>query len=258
MTAGEAYSFTPTASDPEGKSLSFSIANRPTWLSFSASTGRLSGTPSSSAAGEYVEIRIQVSDGRSTATLGPFSITVLDANRPPSISGAPATAAREGQAYEFTPTAVDADGDTLTFAISNRPSWASFNSATGRVAGTPGTGSVGTYSNITISVSDGKLGASLSPFAIAVQQISLGSVTLSWQAPTLRLDGTPLTNLAGYRIRYGTSPGNYPNTRQITNPGVTTLVVDNLPAGTYYFVATAYDSDGRESDFSVVVSKSIS
>jgi hypothetical protein len=258
VTAGQAYSFTPTASDPEGKSLSFSIVNRPPWLSFSASTGRLSGTPASSAVGEYVEIRIQVSDGRSTATLGPFSITVLDANRPPNISGTPPTAAREGQAYEFTPMATDADGDTLTFSISNRPPWASFNSATGRLTGTPGTGSVGTYANITISVSDGALGASLSPFSIAVQQVSLGSATLSWQAPTLRSDGSPLTNLAGYRIRYGTSPGNYSNTRQVANPGVTTIVIDNLPAGTYYFVMTAYDSDGRESEFSAVVSKSIS
>ena len=118
VTAGQTYSFTPTATDPEGKSLSFSIVNRPAWLSFSNSTGRLSGIPASSAAGEYVEIRIQVSDGRSTATLGPFSITVLDANRAPNIGGAPPTAAREGQFYEFTPTATDADSDTLTFSIS--------------------------------------------------------------------------------------------------------------------------------------------
>ncbi len=258
VTVGQAYSFTPTASDPEGRALTFSIVNRPAWLSFSNSTGRLSGIPSSSAAGEYVEIRIQVSDGRSTATLGPFSITVLEANRAPTIAGAPPTAAREGQFYEFTPTAADADNDTLTFSIVNRPAWASFNSATGRLTGTPSPGTVGTYANITIRVSDGTLGASLSPFSIVVQQVSSGSVTLSWQPPTQRTDGSPLANLAGYRIRYGTAPGNYPNTRQIANAGVTTAVIENLPAGTYYFVITAYDTSGGESEYSTVVSKPIS
>jgi len=257
VTVGQAYSFTPTAVDPEGDALSFSIVNRPAWLSFSESTGRLSGTPAASAIGEYVEIQIHVTDGRSTAMLGPFSITVQEGNRAPNISGAPPTAAREGQAYEFTPTATDADGDTLTYNISNRPAWASFDSATGRLSGTPGTGTVGTYANITIRVSDGTFGASLAPFTIAVQQVSSGSATLSWQPPTLRSDGSPLTNLAGYRIRYGTALGNYPNVRQIANAGVTTFVIDNLPAGTYYFVVTAYDSNGGESGYSAVVSKSI-
>ena len=258
VTAGQTYSFTPTATDPEGKSLSFSIVNRPVWLNFNSSTGNLSGLPAASAVGEYIDISIQASDGRSTATLGPFSITVRDANRAPMIGGAPPTAAREGQFFEFTPTASDADGDALTFRISNRPAWASFNSATGRLAGTPGVGTVGTFANITISVSDGTLGASLSPFSIVVQQVSSGSATLSWLPPTQRTDGSPLTNLAGYRIRYGTAPGNYPNTRQIANPGVTKAVIDNLPAGTYYFVVTAYDTSGGESDFSAVVSKPIS
>ena len=105
VTAGQTYSFTPTATDPEGKSLSFSIVNRPVWLNFNSSTGSLSGLPAASAVGEYIDISIQASDGRSTATLGPFSITVRDANRAPMIGGAPPTAAREGQFYR-----VHADG----------------------------------------------------------------------------------------------------------------------------------------------------
>ncbi len=43
----------------------------------------------------------------------------------------------------FTPSANDADGDTLTFTISNRPSWATFNGTTGRLSGTPGASHVG-------------------------------------------------------------------------------------------------------------------
>ena len=257
-TVGEAYAFAPAASDPEGAPLSFTIANKPPWATFSASTGRLSGTPTTAALGVHVDIVIRVSDGRQTAELAPFAIEVGSGNAAPTIAGAAPTAAREGQAYDFRPTAADPDGDPLTFTIANRPSWASFNATTGRLSGTPAAGTVGVYSQITIRVSDGRLVATLPAFSIAVEQASLGSATLSWVAPTTRVDGSPLGNLAGYRIRYGTAPGSYPNQLEIPNPGITSCVVENLPAGTYFFVAVAYDSAGLESESSAPVSKTIS
>lgn len=254
---GEAYQFTPSATDPEGKSLSFSIVNKPPWASFSTSTGRLAGTPSATDEGEYVDISIQVSDGKSSASLAPFFIVVSTDNRAPSISGAAPTTALEGQAYEFKPSAADPDGDSLAFSIVNRPAWATFSTSTGRLYGTPGVGSAGTYRDITIRVSDGVLVSSLPAFSIGVDQVALGSATLSWVAPTQRDDGSPLTNLAGYVIRYGTAPGSYPNQVKIHNPGITSYVIEGLPAGTYYFVATAFDSNGFESQYSGVVSKTV-
>lgn len=257
VNTGQTYSFTPTAADADGNALNFSIVNRPGWATFSSTTGRLSGTPTSSAVGEYIDIRISVSDGSAVVSLAPFSIVVNQSNRAPTLSGTPPTTGREGQAYMFTPTSADADGDTLTFSIANRPSWAAFSASTGRLSGTPPTGSVGTYSNISISVSDGSLTASLPAYSIAVQQVAVGSATVSWQPPTTRTDGTPLTNLAGYRVRYGTSPGSYPNTITLPNGGLTSAVIEDLPAATYYFVATAYDSTGAESAYSAAVSKMI-
>jgi hypothetical protein len=257
VTAGQAYSFTPTASDPDGNALGFSIVNRPAWATFSTGTGRLSGTPTQAQAAQYVDIRITVSDGMASATLPAFTITVETGNRAPTISGSPATSIVEGQAYSFTPTASDADGDTLSFTITNRPSWATFNTSTGRLSGTPGAGTVGTYSNIQIRVSDGTVEAALPAFSITVQQAANGSATLSWNAPTTRTDGSPLTNLAGYRLRYGNSSGNYPNTITIGNPGLTSYVVNNLASGTWFFVLAAYDSGGLESSNTNPVSKTI-
>jgi hypothetical protein len=257
VTAGQAYSFTPTASDPDGNALGFSIVNRPAWATFSTGTGRLSGTPTQAQAAQYVDIRITVSDGMASATLPAFTITVETGNRAPTISGSPATSIVEGQAYSFTPTASDADGDTLSFTITNRPSWATFNTSTGRLSGTPGAGTVGTYSNIQIRVSDGTVEAALPAFSITVQQAANGSATLSWNAPTTRTDGSPLTNLAGYRLRYGNSSGNYPNTITISNPGLTSYVVNNLASGTWFFVLAAYDSGGLESSNTNPVSKTI-
>src|SRR5437870_3823233 len=75
-TVGQAYSFTPTAKDPEGKTLTFSIRNKPSWATFSTSTGKLSGTPT--AAGTTSSIMIIVTDGVSSASLQPtFSIKAV-------------------------------------------------------------------------------------------------------------------------------------------------------------------------------------
>jgi len=257
VVTGQPYSFAPRASDRDGNRLRFRIVNRPAWASFRAATGRLSGTPSSSAVGEYIDVRISVSDGRHLTSLPPFSITVVPANRAPTISGTPPASAREGQAYAFAPDVADADGDELTFRIANCPPWASFDAATGALSGTPGIGSVGTYSNISIRVSDGVATIPLPAFSIAVQQAATGSATLSWQAPTRRTDGSPLTDLAGYHVRYGTSAGDYPNLVTIPNGGVTSVVIENLPPAKYFFVISAYDATGADSDNSSPASKTI-
>ena len=258
VTTGQAYGFTPTASDPDsGQTLRFGIANPPAWASFDIVTGRLSGTPASTDAGSYGNIVISVSDGLASATLPAFTITVAAANRAPTISGTPAASVTAGQSWSFQPTASDPDGQTLTFSIVNRPTWASFDSSTGRLSGTPSSSQVGTYSGVTISVSDGSLSASLAPFAIAVADVQLGSATLSWTPPTLNEDGTPITNLRGYRIYYGTSSANLGTVLDIPNAGIASAVVENLTAGTWYFAVKAYNTLNVESSLSNIASKTI-
>lgn len=72
-TAGTYYSFTPSALDPDGTPLTFSIANKPSWATFSTVTGMLSGIPTP---GVYNDIRITASDGTLTTLLTAFSINV--------------------------------------------------------------------------------------------------------------------------------------------------------------------------------------
>jgi len=259
VNEGAAYEFTPSASDADGDALVFDIANTPSWASFDAATGRLSGTPASGDAGTYENIVISVSDGQDSAALSAFAITVraVVTNSAPSISGSPAKAVTEGTQYSFTPGASDPDGDSLSFTVTNKPSWAAFDTGTGRLSGTPQAGDVGTYADIVISVSDGQASASLGAFSITVEAIAMGSVTLSWSPPTENTDGTALTDLAGYRIYWGTTSGSYPNSVTIDNPGVTTYVVENLVPGTYEFVATSYNTSGVESDYSAPAAKTV-
>jgi hypothetical protein len=145
----------------------------------------------------------------------------------------------------------------LTFSIANAPAWASFNTSTGRLTGTPGAQHVGTTTGIVITVSDGEDDDSLAAFSVAVQAVATGSATLSWTPPTTNTDGSPLTNLAGYKIYWGTSQGNYTSSTTLSNPGLTSYVVTNLTPGTYFFVATALNAAGAESVFSSVASKTI-
>jgi len=257
VDAGADYSFTPTASDPDGDTLTFSITNQPSWASFNSSTGRLSGTPADVDAGTYGGIVISVSDGEFTVGLPAFSITVnsVVVNTPPEISGTPADNVNEGQSYSFVPDANDAEGDTLSFSISGEPSWADFDTSTGALTGTPSAGDVGVYTNIVISVSDGQESASLPAFSITVNAISLGSATLDWTAPTQNEDGTDLTDLAGFKLYWGTTPGNYTDSVTIDNPTVTTYLVENLAPGTYEFVATSFNEEGVESRYSGAATK---
>ena len=256
IAAGGAYAFQPSASDANNDPLAFSISNKPVWATFSTTTGRLSGSPSAAQVGSYANIAIRVSDGKATASLPAFAINVTGTtNAAPVISGSPVQSINAGSAYAFRPTASDANGDVLAFSIANKPSWAAFSTTTGQLSGAPTAANVGTYSNIVITVSDGKASASLPAFSIAVTQASAGSATLSWTPPTQNTDGSTLTNLAGYRIHYGVSASTLTQSIQIANPGVTTYVIENLSPGTYYFAVRAYTSGGAESANSSIASK---
>jgi hypothetical protein len=178
---------------------------------------------------------------------------VATAGAPPTISGIPPTSAAVGEAYSFVPTTT-AGGGKLAFAIANMPPWASFSTLTGALTGTPSSAQTGAYPGILISVSNGSASASLAPFSITV---TTGSASLSWTAPTENTNGTPLTNLAGYTIYYGTSPGELTQTIQVADPGATSYVVGNLSAGTYYFAVAAYTAIATQSAESEVASKTV-
>jgi hypothetical protein len=178
-----------------------------------------------------------------TAAAGPAPA----AKAAPTIAGTPATATWEGDLYTFQPVATDADGDPLQFEIDNRPSWALFNAATGRLSGTPQTNDVGLYPGISIRVTDGTSTASLPVFDLNVDAASHGSVTVTWNPPTENIDDSPLQDLTGFNVYWGTSV----LAKRATAPiGTTSYVVENLAPGAYQFATTAVNTLGIESEMS--------
>jgi hypothetical protein len=111
--------------------------------------------------------------GNESAHSSSLTMAVPDANIIPTISGTPGITVTEGEVYDFTPVAHDADaGDNLVFTITNQPSWTSFDQATGTLTGTPGDNDVGTTSNIIITVTDSfNASASLPPFSLTVDNV---------------------------------------------------------------------------------------
>ena len=88
------------------------------------------------------------------------------------------------------------------------------------------------------------------------------SVNLGWDAVTTNADGTPITDLAGYRLfRSGSSMLSMTAAQAMTNAAIVktdlpgaglTTTVANLTAGTqYFFRLTAYDTAGNQSEFNV-------
>ena len=235
VQATQSYSFQPAASDPDNDTLTYAIANRPAWASFSTSTGRLSGAPTAAQVGNYSNIVISVTDGRASAALPAFAINVSAApNRAPTISGSPAQSVDAGDAYSFTPAASDADEDTLGFSITNRPGWASFDTATGRLSGTPTSAHVRAYNNIVISVSDGKASASLPAFNLTVNAAANDPPTISGTPPTTVNAG------AAYNFKpTATDPDNDPLTFSIQNKpswaafNTSTGVLSGAPTATH-------------------------
>ena len=280
ITVDMTYSFTPSAADADGDTLTFTITNTPTWAHFDSTSGIVSGTPQVSDVGSTNNIIITVSDGQASASLSSFSIEVVptaangdtdndtifdsvdnctlvanihqrdtngngfgnvcdgdldndgdidwnDINRTywyfgvlgdnrynpdadingdnivnsrdadlirammnnggvpgpsagiivainmaPTITGLSPSLVQTSTHYSFRPTANDADGDRLSFSITNIPPWAQFNTETGMLEGTPTLNDIGTSNDIVIQVSDGQETASLTAFSITVQSIS--------------------------------------------------------------------------------------
>jgi hypothetical protein len=173
------------------------------------------------------------------------------------IVGSPAPEVVVGDTYIFQPAAQAAPGARLTFSAANLPAWASIDPATGHIAGTPDASQVGSYTNIKVAVTDGVQVATLAAFSILVAQTAPGAVTLSWTAPTQNADATPLVDLIGYHILYGTSASTLSHVITITTPGIARYVVSNLSPGTWYFAIQSINASNVTSNLSPVISTTI-
>jgi hypothetical protein len=181
-------------------------------------------------------------------------------NRAPTITTGSTAVAHVGETYDYQPLASDPDGDTLRFSVNNLPPWASMDPNTGRITGTPGENDLGEYEAITIVVADVSGQTESDPFTITVIDdtlVATGVASLRWEIPPSKVDGSPLDDLAGYRILYGRTADELDRSVLISSPATTSYEFATLAPGIWYFAVVAVNSGGLEGPATTPAQKSI-
>ncbi len=259
-TQDAAYSYTLVATDSDvGDSLTLSAVTLPSWLSFNAATGVLSGTPTNANVGSHAVV-LRATDVDGLTAEQSFTIVVANVNDAPTISSTALTSATQDAAYSYTLVATDSDvGDSVTFSAVTLPSWLSFNAATGVLSGTPANANVGSHAVVLRATDVDGLTAEQS-FSIAVANVN--------DAPTISSTAlTSATQDAAYSytlVATDSDVGDSVTLSAVTLPswlsfnaatGVLSGTPTNANVGSHAVVLRATDVDGltAEQSFSIVV-----
>ncbi|WP_144346540.1 putative Ig domain-containing protein, partial [Shewanella xiamenensis] len=259
-TQDAAYSYTLVATDSDvGDSVTLSAVTLPSWLSFNAATGVLSGTPTNANVGSHAVV-LRATDGDGLTIDQSFTIVVANVNDAPTISSTALTSATQDAAYSYTLVATDSDvGDSVTLSAVTLPSWLSFNPATGVLSGTPTNANVGSHAVVLRATDVDGLTADQS-FSIVVANVN--------DAPTITSSAqTSATQDAAYSytlVATDSDVGDSVTLSAVTLPswlsfnaatGVLSGTPTNTNVGSHAVVLRATDVDGltAEQSFSIVV-----
>ena len=262
FTENQAGSFTVTASDVDGDTLTYGVSNAPEGAVFDPGTRTFSWTPDFDNAAAYPGVTFTVTDDRAPfrSDTETITITVQNTNRPPVLNSIGDQAFTEGQFDRFTVTATDPDGDDLTYTAIGLPSGAALDSVTGECSWSPGFESLRSYSGVQFIVTDDGLPVPLQasgpititvantnrvPFLDSVEDQSVAEgETLSFTVTASDFDGgTPVlsvSNLPG-GATFDPATGNFAWT-----PGTT-------DAGPYEVTFIATDGEGLAGTMSVTI-----
>lgn len=156
--------------------------------------------------------------------------------------------------FIFRPRLLSPGTGRLEFFAWNLPDWLTLSPKGGVIYGYPRNADAGRYNDIYLGVSDGARFDFVGPLTVVVYSTNEPVTWLRWRAPTRNTDGSPLTDLAGFRVhQFVASPFSYRVT-ELMNPAATEILVGRLPDETVYFFVTALNSAGIESEYSNVIS----
>ncbi|MFQ5560072.1 MAG: PKD domain-containing protein [Nitrospinota bacterium] len=204
--------------------------------------------------GTYV-VELVVHDGLENSAADLVTISVSAGNaKPVADAGASQNTGNYSLVILDGSGSSDDDNDPLTYSWSvvSYPQGSTIPVLSDPLSATPSftPDTTGTYV-FSLTVNDGEVPSTADTVSISVSPLT---AILTWTAPTTNADNTPLTDLGGYKISYGTSTGVYTKTKN-AGSSATSKTISGLSKTTYYFVIQAYDLNGNESEMSVEVSK---
>jgi RHS repeat-associated protein len=164
--AGQRFGYQVTANDPDGDTLSYSLAASEFGMAITTD-GLFSWLPGSEWIGETAIVEILVSDGRGGKAQQKLTLPVNEsANHPPQFTSTPETQALVGSAYGYSIAATDSDGDTFTFSLDQAPNGMTLSGS--QVNWTPADTQAGRVHDVVIRATDARGAASTQSFGIAV------------------------------------------------------------------------------------------
>jgi len=167
----QAYSYDVDATDVDGDTLTYSLTTSPSWLSINSNTGVITGTAPEVSSDTDYSVTVQVSDGNGGFATQTYTLTVknvVTGNNDPIITTTPITQVYENQDYSYNVDATDADGDTLTYSLTQNPLGFLIDSTTGLITGTAPSVNQDTAYTVSIEVSDGNGGFATQTYTLTV------------------------------------------------------------------------------------------
>ena len=125
-SVGTAYSYLPTATDPEGTPIVYSLSRGPASMTVNPSTGQLNWTPAIGDAGKLI-VTLIATDAGGAAAVQSFELDVLVANQTPTIISSPNLSIAAGATWRYSVLGRDADLDPLRYEMLQSPAGATIN-----------------------------------------------------------------------------------------------------------------------------------
>jgi hypothetical protein len=250
---GKQFTATGAYSDNTAQNLTATV----TWSSSSTGVATISNAAGSrglatSAATGSTTITATSGDVSGSTTLTVTQAVLVSISITPSSQSISA-----GTTQQFSATGTYSDGTTQN--MTTTVTWSSSGAGIATIsnaAGSKGLATAVAAGTVTMTA------VSVSISATATLTVtSNATVTLTWNAPTTRIDGSPLnplTDLSAYKIHYGTLSQSYTQTVTVENTGANPVTYTlNLGPGTYYFAITSIDASNQESTYSNEASKTL-
>ena len=166
------YQYDVEATDPDGDALTYSLQTAPSGMSINSNNGLIQWTPTNAQIGAH-GVTVRVIDNKGGSATQSFTLTVQNQNDAPQITSTPITSATQGVLYQYDVNAVDADGDTLAFSLTQAPAGMSINSNSGLVAWVPSNAqALAGSASVTVNVADGRGGTDAQSFTIYVANVN--------------------------------------------------------------------------------------
>ncbi|QSV44630.1 MBG domain-containing protein [Geobacter benzoatilyticus] len=190
-TVGMLYNYDVEATDPNGDTVYYRLASAQSGMTIDAVTGLISWTPSSSQIGSKY-VKVEAVDNKGGKTSQSFYITVspsADADNPPAINSTPVIIAAVGSPYSYDVNATDADGDVITYSLTDSPAGMIINATTGVITWTPSADQAGTRNVVVNATAGGQTATQAFTIAVSGQAANQAPVITSQAMTTAYKDG---------------------------------------------------------------------